>query len=77
MHNDFGVTFKDSYCVSLFNEVIKRSIDKYLICPKTAMDSVAAYSINLGHFDFIIASEPPAALIDTITGQKIGLICEI
>lgn len=77
VHNDFGVTFRDSYCASLFNEVIKRSIDKYLICPKTTMDSVAAYSINFGHFDFIIASESPVAIIDTITAQKIDLICEI
>ncbi len=74
VHHDFGVTFKDSYCASMFNEVMKRSIEKYLICPKTTLDSISSYSIGFTHFDFMIASESPSKLIDILASSKIALI---
>ncbi|BCN26486.1 DeoR family transcriptional regulator [Vibrio alfacsensis] len=76
VHQDLGVTFKDSYCSSMFNEVMKRSIAKYLICPKTIVGNVASYSISFTHFDYVITSESPSQLVDALALNKVALILE-
>lgn len=74
VHSEFGVTFKDNYCTSVITEVIKRSIKKYIICPKASLNNISTYSVNISLFDYIITACIPEDIAEKNAIRKLNLI---